>query len=43
MIMKMEDKLNIHELKSMPDVKGPENPGENHTVIQTRKFIQLER
>ena len=42
MIMKMEDKLNTHELKSMPDMKGLENPGENHTVIQTQKFIQLE-
>ena len=42
MIMKMEDKLNIQELKSRPDMKGLENPGENHTVIQTRKLIQLQ-
>ena len=32
-IMNMEDKLNIHQLKSMPNMKGPENTGEIHTVI----------
>ena len=42
MIMNMEDKLNIHELKSTPDMKGFESPDKNHTVIQTRKLIQLQ-
>ena len=40
--MNMEDKLNIHELKSTPNMNGYENRGENHTVIQTRKLIQLQ-
>ena len=37
--MSTEDKLNIQELKSTPDMKGLENLGENHTVIQTQKLI----
>ena len=38
MIMNMEDKLNIHN----SNMKGLENPCENHTVIQTRKLIQMQ-
>ena len=40
--MNMKDKLNIYEFKSTPDMKGPENLSENHTVIQTRRLIQLQ-
>ena len=40
--MNMEGKLNVHEFKSTPDMKGFENPGENHPGIQTQKLIQLQ-
>ena len=40
--MNMKNKVNIHKLKSTRNMKSLEKPGENHTVIHTRKLIQLQ-